>query len=126
MTDSALAGRGILLVEDEMAVAMLLEDMLEELGCRVAATAARPAQALEAIEAHAFDAAILDVSLDGEDSYGIAAALAARGIPFVFSTGYGALGLRLDFRDRPLLQKPFRRRDLARALARALEVDAPE
>lgn len=126
MTASALAGRGILLVEDEMAVVMLLEDMLEELGCRVIATAARPAQAMAAIEAHALDVAILDVSLDGEDSYGIAAVLAARGVPFVFSTGYGESGLRADFHDRPLLQKPFRRRDLARALARALEVDAPE
>lgn len=106
----------ILIVEDEMIIAMMLEDMLDELGYEIAATAARPAQALEAIAARPIDVAVLDVNLGGDNSYGIAGALRQRGIPFLFSTGYAGLTLEEPYRDHRVLQKPYRQEDLARAL----------
>jgi CheY-like chemotaxis protein len=115
-----LNGRRVLIVEDEMVVAMLLEDMLEELGCQVAATAARVPEALAAIEAIEIDAAILDVNLDGTRSYSVADALTARGIPLVFSTGYGVAAFEQKYRHHPILAKPFRIDDLADALEEAI------
>lgn len=105
-----------------MVVAMLLENMLDDLGCQIVATVARPNQAMAAIETHDIDAAILDVNLDGQDSYGIAAMLAARGVPFIFSTGYGQSGISEKYRDHHLLQKPFRMDDLVRELSHLLDV----
>src|SRR4051794_22900016 len=89
MTDCPLSGRRVLVVEDEMIVAWLLQDMLADLGCAVVGPAARVSQALAMIDAEAIDAAVLDVNLNGQKSYPVADALAARGMPFVFSTGYG-------------------------------------
>ncbi len=120
MMANSLVGRRILIVEDESMIAMLLEDFLGELGCVVADMAAKPAQALKAIETHEIDAAVLDVNLDGVDSFGIAAALAKKNIPFVFATGYGGSRLTPEFANRPVLQKPYRIDDLERALNAAL------
>jgi CheY-like chemotaxis protein len=116
MSGSGFAGRRILVVEDEMLIAMMIEDMLDEIGCQLVGTVSRPAEALAAIEAQAVDAAILDVNLDGVESYGIAAALQARGIPFVFSTGYQVSKVMEGYGDRPVLRKPFRSSDLSQAL----------
>jgi hypothetical protein len=63
------------------------------------------------------DIAILDVNLNGQEVYLVAAALATRGIPFVFATGYGKHSLRPPYDDRPMLPKPFRRGDVYAALA---------
>lgn len=123
MTESALAGRRILIVEDEMVVAMLLEDMLEELGCEVVATATRPAEALAAIQAHRIDAAVLDLNLDGQLSHEVADALAARGVPFILSTGYSQIELKQAHPEPPVLRKPFRSDDLGRALLQVLSVE---
>ncbi|HEX6011198.1 MAG TPA: response regulator [Geminicoccaceae bacterium] len=86
--DSPLSGRRVLVVEDELIVAFLLEDMLAGLGCAVVGPAARVDQALALLDAEAIDAALLDVNLNGHKSYPVADALAARGVPFVFSTAY--------------------------------------
>lgn len=108
MTDNPLSGRRVLVVEDEMLVAMLLEDMLAALGCEIIGPAARVEQALKMIEtAGVLDAAVLDVNLNGEKSYPVADELAARRVPFVFSTGYGKNSLHNGYRSFPLLQKPF-------------------
>jgi CheY-like chemotaxis protein len=74
----------------------------------------------ELIEHAGFDVAILDVNLNGQETYPIADALIARAIPFVFATGYSTSGLRREYRSIPLLQKPFQRNELERALASAL------
>ena len=111
------SGLRVLLVEDENLVALLLEDMLAELGHTVVGPVARLDKALEIAQLEAFDVAILDVNISGEKAYPIAEALAARGIPFVFSTGYGKQSLRAPYSDRPALQKPFERHDLQRLLA---------
>jgi len=119
---SALTGLKVLVVEDEALVSMLLEDMLADHGCEVAATASRLSQAMELVsdEKVAFDAAILDVNLGGDAIFPVAEVLAARGAPFVFATGYGAGGLPESWRDRPTLQKPFNQRDVGVALTEAV------
>jgi DNA-binding NtrC family response regulator len=108
------------LVEDEMIVAWLLEDMLAELGCAVVGPAASVDQALAMIDAEAIDVAMLDVNLDGQMSYPVADALAARGVPFVFSTGYHKDRLLERYRTFPALQKPFHLSELTDMLAKLL------
>ena len=113
---TALAGIRVLLVEDEMLVAWLLQDMLADLGCAVVGPAARVAQALAIIDSQTFDAAVLDVNLNGQTSYAVADALAARGVPFVFSTGYAKDRLAEPYRSLTVLQKPFHGDELGAAL----------
>ncbi len=117
-----LKGAKILLIEDEALVAMLLEDMLADRGCTVAAVAHRLDDALARVgDADlAFDVAILDLNLNGEVTFSVAEALAARGVPFVFATGYGAGGLPHIWKSRPTLQKPFTANDVASALRTAM------
>ncbi len=116
MSESSLIGRKILVVEDEPMIVMLIESLLEELGCVVADVAARPAPALAIIDTTEIDAAILDVNLNGDDSFGVAAVLAERQIPFVFASGYGGSRLPPEFAKRPVLQKPYQIEELAAAL----------
>lgn len=106
---SPLQGLRVLVVEDEALVAMLLEDMLGDLGCQVVATASRvdPAVLVARDPGQPIDVAILDVNVAGESIAPVVQALADRGVPFVFATGYGASGAPEGFRDRPTLQKPF-------------------
>ncbi len=115
-----LAGRRILVVEDEVMVSWMLEDMLGQLGCAIVGPAARVDQALAIIDEEAVDAAVLDVNLNGEKSYPVADALTARGVPFVFSTGYGRKGLEHAYVECPMLQKPFKRSTLGDALGTLL------
>lgn len=117
------AGRRILIVEDEMVVAMLLEDMLEELDYEAVATVARENDALAAISGNIIDAVILDVNLNGERSYAIADALIEKGIPLIFATGYGAGSLEPQYRNHTVLPKPFRIGELAEALRKLLSPD---
>jgi CheY-like chemotaxis protein len=119
MSDGDLNGLRILVVEDEAAISLLLEDMLLDFGCEVIGPAARLSAALEAVSREQVDLAILDVNVAGEPIYPVAEALAQRSIPFVFSTGYGSAGIRDTFRDRPVLQKPFAQHDLKQKLLMA-------
>lgn len=117
MTNESLKGLRILLVEDEAMIAMLVEDMLLDGGAEVVGPAGGVKAALAAIEANdAIDGALLDVNLGGEQSFEVADALSARGIPFVFVTGYGGAGVRDRYPDAPTLQKPFVTSDLERAV----------
>jgi CheY-like chemotaxis protein len=106
----------ILVVEDEMTIALLIEDMLVELGHEVVDLAMRLPRALELARTAEVDFAILDVNLDGRMSFAVADVLAERGVPFVFATGYGSAGLAPHLEGRTVIRKPF---DLA-ALAAAL------
>ena len=104
-----------------MMIAMLVEDMLAELGCSVVG----PAHALEAAlnlarTEQGIDAALLDVNLGGQPVFAVADALREKGVPAIFSTGYGDAGLRDIDRGSQVLQKPFRAGDLAKALNAAL------
>ena len=109
----------VLLVEDESLVAIMVMDMLAHLGHEVIGPATRLQQAIEMAQREAFDLAILDINLQGTESYPVADVLAVRGIPFVFATGYESLRLRKPFADRPLLQKPFYQDDLQKGIAQA-------
>jgi two-component sensor histidine kinase/CheY-like chemotaxis protein len=113
-----LGGNRVLLVEDEALVAMLMRDMLTELGYSVVGPFSRPADAEAAIAGGGVDAAVLDVNLDGDMVYPVADLLAARGIPFVFVTGYGAESIERRFADVPVLQKPIEPQMLEGAFAR--------
>lgn len=116
---SELNGLRVLVVEDEAAISLLLEDMLLDFGCEVIGPAARLASALDIVDREKVDLAILDVNVAGEPIYPVADALALRAIPFVFSTGYGSAGIKDAFRERPVLQKPFAQNDLKQKLLAA-------
>ena len=105
--ESATAGLRILLVEDEAMVAMIIEDTLNDLGCEVVGPMSSIQRGLTAAESERIDGAFLDVNLRGELVYPVAEALAARGVPFAFVTGYGEKGIDERFRDAPVLTKPF-------------------
>lgn len=115
--------RRILVVEDEAAIAMLLEDMLLDLGHEIVGPVGRLAAAMELAGREPLDAAIVDVNVAGEVVYPLVEILAARGIAFVFSTGYGSGGIEDPWRDRPVLPKPFSQDDLERVLNAATESD---
>lgn len=107
MADQLLSDRRILIVEDEMLIMMSIEDMLSDLGCVQISRASTVDQALSKIRTQSFDAATLDVNLNGTQSYAVADALVEHGIPFAFSTGYGARGMADTYHDWPVLDKPF-------------------
>jgi CheY-like chemotaxis protein len=106
----------ILLVEDEGLVAMMLEDLIDDLGCKLAGSLASVGEALAWIDAGGeADAALLDVNLGGEQVFPVAEALKARGVPFAFTTGYGETH-DPRFKDEILLGKPIRLERLVQAL----------
>lgn len=115
-----LHGVSVLLIEDESSIAMLMEDMLELLGCNVAGWASTLEDACARARSGSFDIAILDVNLGGHPVYPAAAILRERGIPFVFSTGYGHGGVSNEYQGVTILAKPFAMADLERALVSAL------
>lgn len=119
--DEPLKGLRLLLVEDEAMVAMMLEDMLGDLGCEVVGPAGSVALALELARAdQGIAGAILDVNVAGEPIYPVAETLKARGVPFVFITGYGSADIDGRFADAPTVQKPFSMPVLRDTLAKAV------
>ena len=112
--------RRVLLVEDEVLVALDTQEILTDAGYDVVGPAMDVAQALLALDNSTLDAAILDVNLRGAYVWPIADALRERDIPFIFVTGFGT-GAGLDvpenLRATPRLGKPIVERDLLRALA---------
>lgn len=112
MTLEALQGVRILVVEDEVMIALMIEGLLIGYGCTVVGPIARLAPAQEAARGGGFDCAILDVNLKGERVHPVADILAERGIPFAFITGYGDAGNGARFDGRPVLHKPFKHQEL--------------
>lgn len=98
----------LLIVEDEALIRMMLSDMLDELGHRVAAHAALVPEALKLIDGGLqFDGAILDLNLGGETAEPVADAIAHKDIPFIFASGYGSAGIPDRFRGTPFVRKPY-------------------
>ena len=113
-----LLGRRILIVEDAFLIALDLCEQLESCGCTVAGPAGRLRRALDLAEHEELDGAVLDVNLAGELSFPVAAALAARNIPYVFLTGYDDdAAFPPEYRNIVRIAKPFRSSDLAPMLA---------
>lgn len=108
-------GKRILVVEDEFIVAAMLCDTLEDAGAVPLGPVGRVDEAIKAIAAGGFDAAVLDWNLAGESSLPLAGALAERAIPFIIATGYGSVDG--PFNDRPILGKPYVSRQLLEKLA---------
>ena len=117
--------KDIFIVEDDALIAMLIEDMLTDLGYRVCATAPDLERALAAARDTEFDAAILDVSLAGQSSLPVAKLLDERGKPYVYATGYGTPpdGSRPD--TLPVLRKPFQLSELEQAMKRLAQAEQP-
>ncbi|UUP19690.1 response regulator [Nitratireductor thuwali] len=117
---TGLSGLRVFVVEDEGFVALMIEDMLQEMGCEIAASVARLASAREIAATAEIDLAILDVNLDGQPVFPVAEILRERQIPLVFSTGYGINGLPREFTGHPVLGKPFSIVDLQKMMTLAL------
>ncbi len=115
-TPLRLAAPRVLVVEDEMTVAMLIEDMVSELSYEVAAVVTRLEDAMRLLDSETFDLALLDVHLNGKTVFAFAAALEEREIPFLFATAYGPRGIPQEFQGHLVLQKPFGPVELRRAL----------
>jgi len=119
---STLAGLHLLVVEDEAMVALMVEDILADLGCTAIEVAGTVAQGLAMVAdpRPPLDGAILDVNIGGEKVYPVAEALEAKGVPFIFATGYGIAGISEAFSHVPALAKPYEPRTLERLLASTL------
>lgn len=106
-----------------MLILLMIEDMLADLGCESVTAADTIDQALALIDGQVFDAAMLDLNLNGKNSYAVADALTACGVPFVFSTGNSVHDLRNGYRERAVLRKPFKDEELVEMLIRLLPAD---
>ncbi|MGV8930419.1 MAG: response regulator [Brevundimonas sp.] len=115
-----LSGKRILVVEDEPIVAMLVEDILADEGGIIVGPATNVPDALALARTADIDVGFLDVNLNGESSHAVGAALKARGIPFVYATGYGTPGTP-DNEDAPIIQKPYVAGQVSEVLRRLLE-----
>lgn len=114
------AGTRVLIVEDEAIIAMTAEDMIQDLGCIIAGIASSVAEALAQAEAGGFDVAMLDINLRGETSIPVAELLAARGTPFIFTTGYGSTGPAASFIGVPIVSKPYRTDQIGLAISQVV------
>jgi CheY-like chemotaxis protein len=103
----SLSGLRVLVVEDMFLIAEDIARQLADWGCHVVGPDGHVSEALERIEASELDGALLDVNLHGESSFGVATALAARHVPFIFMTGYdGQTAFPSEFQSSPKLAKP--------------------
>jgi CheY-like chemotaxis protein len=118
----AVAGKRVLVVEDELMIRMLLEGMLTDLGHTVAAEAGGIDEAVAIAKKGAFDVAVLDVNLNGQPVTPVVEILVERGVPFVFASGYGQRGVPEAYRTIPTLQKPFQADALAEAIETAMSL----
>jgi len=124
MTAKRPLGGSVFLVEDDVMIRMMVADMLEELGYRIAAEAGEISEAIRLAQSIDFDLAILDVNVNGKVISPVADLIRARNRPFIFATGYGSSGLPEEYRDRPSLQKPFQIETLARVIENTLKSTA--
>jgi CheY-like chemotaxis protein len=114
--NDTLAGRRILVVEDDPFIALALEDTLREHGLVVVAVARRLKQALEIIGREPIELALLDVNIGVDKIDPVADILSSRNCPFVFTTGYGRAGLPESHADRMIIEKPFYIEEILNAL----------
>jgi two-component sensor histidine kinase len=116
----ALSGKRVLVIEDEVLVVMDIESALHDAGMVVTGTAGTLDKAKQLVAAGNFDVVLLDGNLGGAPVDEVAAMLAQRQVPFAFATGYGREGVPQNFRDRPILAKPFGPEQLLAMMRRLL------
>src|SRR5579864_7224910 len=116
MSQDAYCGPHVLIVEDEMLIAAKMEDALADLGCTTCA-ARRLDEALSLVASRRFDAAFLDLNLEGEASLPVADELAQRRTPFAYMTGYQSPRVKTGYPDALILAKPFGVDNIAQTLA---------
>jgi CheY-like chemotaxis protein len=116
-----LEGLRVLVVEDEATVALMIEDLLAECGAIVVGPAAEAAEALQLLAAGPVDCAIVDYSLVDGTSLPVADALMARGVPFLFASGYDPGGFDPRYAGVPRLEKIYTADELLQALANLLD-----
>jgi CheY-like chemotaxis protein len=126
MAMSALAFCRILVVEDDVVVAFDLESVLAQAGCEVIGPARSVEEAVRLMHGAQFDAAVLDINLDGQMAYPVADALADAGIPFVWVTGYSQASLPERHRARPFVSKPYIAAKVVQNLTRLLHPTGPQ
>lgn len=119
-----LAGKRVMIVEDEEILGAVLEDALQLSGAAAPTLCSDPDSALSALAQQGFDAAILDIALGTHDSYAIADELRRRRIPFAFATAFERLPE--PYRDVPFLRKPYNYNDLVRCVAALCGVGAAD
>ena len=117
--------RRVLVVEDEMTLALVIEESLLDIGVDIVGPAARLDVALQLARDEAIDAAILDVNIRGGNTYDVADILAERGIPFLFCSGYNDWALAERHRSRPRLSKPYTSRALEAEVLAMLGMPKP-
>jgi DNA-binding response OmpR family regulator len=118
-----IAGRPVLLVEDEKAVATHVAEMLERLGCAVVGPAAYLDDAVRLMREEVVHIALLDLKLQGQPVYPVADQCQASGVPFAFMTANPET-IDDDYADRPTLVKPFDKDVLRRMLEALLAGEA--
>ena len=106
----------VLIVEDEPLIGMMLEEALNDLGCEVVAVTHNVRTAMAYASEADLDVAVLDVNLNGQVSYPVAAILSNRSVPFLFVTGYGPENIESAYRSAPVLEKPVTTSELKRTL----------
>lgn len=121
MSGGPLAGRRVLVVEDEALVAMLVEDTLVEAGAEIAGPVATAAEALSLLGVALPDAAVVDVNLGDHTSEPVTEALTARNVPFLVATGYGSAASPMLPPGSAVIAKPFELSALVRRLAALLD-----
>jgi DNA-binding NtrC family response regulator len=114
-----LKGKRILVVEDEALIAVMIEDMLADMGSEIVGPAATIEEALRLASSEALDGAVLDVNVRGERIDPVAELLMARGVPMLFATGYGEVKLASGA-AATVIDKPYTQDKLSRALAAAI------
>jgi CheY-like chemotaxis protein len=120
MMNNNRSAPNILVLDDEPLISDLLEAWLTELDCKTIGPAHSVQSALGLIDVTPLDGAIIDLSLRGEESYSVAHALATRGIPFAFATGYSGADVARQFPDAMILSKPFSFDDVRAAVGKFL------
>lgn len=120
MAASSLDGRRVLVVEDEMLIAMLVETALQDENCTVVGPYGSLSEAMEAARTETLDLAVLDINLAGKLVFPAAEVLAARGVPFLLLSGYGEIALPSNRRHWPICAKPFSLSDLLSRLTALL------
>jgi len=118
-SETSLAGRRILLAEDEALIALQLETFLEDLGCDVIGPVANVGDVLEIAERGGFDGALLDVNLRGRQIFEILPKLQTLGVKLIITSGYNDVTLfPAPFRTVPRIAKPFDERELQKICER--------